>query len=115
MSRMPTESENYQWSKPKQILSDMENPHVHYQFIESLDLNSEGYPSEVMIPIHHLSENDTDDNYEMIARTSRSLDINGEWTITNMETTEGAGNDCSHKPKSGYKWRMDDHEYGNNG
>jgi len=92
LTKMSTENEDYEWTDPKQILAELENPHVHYYFVESLDVDSEGYPREVMIPIHHLNENDTDDNYAMIARTSRTLDPHGDWTITRMETTEDSGN-----------------------
>jgi len=94
LTRMSTDAasgEDGQWSKPKQILSGLGNPHVHYQIIESLDVNSEGYSTELLIPVHHLSENLTEDNYQMIARTGRSLDTHADWTLTLMETTEDAG------------------------
>jgi len=95
LTRMSTEEasgQGSQWSKPVQILSVLENPHVHFQLIESLDLNDEGYPRELLIPIHHLSENVTDDNYEMIARTARGLDPDADWELTRMEKVEDAGN-----------------------
>jgi len=79
------------WSDPVQILHNMENPHVHYQFIESIDKNDEGYSKELLIPVHHLSESSTEDNYEMIARTERTLDPTNDWTITKIEKTEDAG------------------------
>lgn len=79
------------WTDPLQILSHMENPHIHFQFIESIDKNEEGYSRELLIPIHTLSESVIADNYEMIARTERTLDPNKEWVINKIEKTEDAG------------------------
>jgi len=94
LTRMSTDGatiEENSWTEPVQILSKLENPHVHFQFIESLDTSSEGYANQVLVPIHHLSESDIDSNYQWIARTDRILDPNGDWKITRMEETDGAG------------------------
>lgn len=80
------------WRGPDQILEDLDNPHVHFQIMESIKLDDEGFPMEVMLPVHHLSESEASENYEMVARTDRSLSAENQWDIRLMSATEDGGN-----------------------
>jgi hypothetical protein len=79
------------WSESVEILWWLNNPHVHFQIIESLNLNDVGYPSEIILPVHHLSESVPADNWEMVIRTDRSMSPDNEWDITYMNATANGG------------------------
>merc|ERR1719397_559361 len=73
------------WSDRVQILSNIDDPHIHYQVIPGLDVDEEGYSKEVIIPVHHLDESVTDGNYQMLWRCNRQIDPDdGSWSVVNM-------------------------------
>jgi len=73
------------WTERIQILSDVWQPHVHYQMIPGLDLDEDGHAKQLMIPVHHLDENVTEYNYQMLWRCNREIDPeDGSWTVTNL-------------------------------
>jgi len=82
------------WHNTMQILKDqVVNPHVQFQVIEGLDLNEDGFAKEIMIPVHHLDINKTDNNFQMLWRMNRAIDPeDGSWTVVNLteNSTEGA-------------------------
>jgi len=78
------------WSDPVQLLEGVENPHVHFQIIPSLEVDADGNPTHVLVPVHHLSEGVVDLNWQMVYRTERSLKPHGEWIAKNMTTTPDA-------------------------
>jgi len=80
-----------EWSDRVQLLSELDNVHVHFHVMESLDVDDDGYSRKVMVPIHHLSEHISTSNYQMIARTDRTMDPNNVWEITRVNDTEGSG------------------------
>merc|ERR550534_2679616 len=91
-------SGNETWSDNQDFLSDIENPRIGYQFIESDIKDSEGYSKEILIPIFHLSveaeedENyDPDDNYELVVRVDRNLGVEESVFSTKIEQDLGKG------------------------
>jgi len=81
------------WHNTMQILKDqLVNPHVQFQVIEGLNLNEDGFSKEIMIPVHHLDINKTDNNFQMLWRMNRAIDPDdGSWTVVNLteNSTEG--------------------------
>jgi len=79
------------WQGKVELLagSGVVNPHVQYQIIPGFDTDDEGYAIEVMIPIHHLDEDDPDSNFQMLWRTNRAMDPNdGSWRVVNMSDSQ---------------------------
>jgi len=75
------------WTAPIMFAEEalFENPHVHYQPIESLAKSDDGFSQQLMIPVHHLDEGVAIENYQTVIRMSRDINTNGEsWTVTNM-------------------------------
>jgi len=84
------------WHNTFEILKDqLENPHVQFQIIPGYELNDEGYSKEVMIPVHHLDESVTENNYQMLWRCDRAIDPqDGSWTVVNLtNTSDSRGED----------------------
>jgi len=86
-----------EWSEEQEILSDIDSPHVRYQFIESSTTNTEGYSNNLIIPIHKIAASDADgnfeatDNFQQIVIMSRTLDADASFVISNMEDHVGLG------------------------
>jgi len=79
------------WSHSQDFMSEIDYPHIHFQFVESLN------GSELIIPVHHVSETkpgetyDPDENYEMVVRVHRSLRVDDNLEVTYMENESGSG------------------------
>jgi len=76
------------WTERQQILSGVVDPHVHFQIIPGLDVDEYGYPTEVLIPIHHLDEQVAEQNYQSVWRCNRAIDPDdGSWSVVNMSNS----------------------------
>jgi len=79
------------WSQNQDFLSKIDYPNVHFQFIESLN------GSELIIPVDHVSEtkagetNDPADYYASVVRVDRSLNVDDNMELTNIESESGSG------------------------
>jgi len=81
------DSETHEWSEDQEFLSDLDKPHVSYQFLESSTTNPNGFANKLIIPIHYIAAPDAanTDNKQQVVRISRSLDSDAEYTVSNME------------------------------
>lgn len=76
------------WTVREQLLSDVVNPHVQFQLIPGVDVDENGYPTEILIPIHHLDEEDAKQNYQSLYRCNRAINpSDGSWSVVNMSST----------------------------
>jgi len=88
-----------EWSDDQEFLSDLDEPHVRYQFVESSTTNPNGFANKIIIPIHYIASSDADgnsetsDNKQQVVIISRTLDSDAEYKVTNMEehSTSGDG------------------------
>jgi len=86
------------WTDSQELLTSIGNPHIRYQFVESATANSDGYPNELIIPIHHLAVSETDDNfnisdnYQLVVTINRSLRADAPYNVSKMEDSSGEGN-----------------------
>jgi len=81
------DSEAEEWTGYQEFLSDLDEPQVRYQFMESSTTNPDGFANKLIIPIHYIAAPGADntDNKQQIVRISRSLASNAEYTVSNME------------------------------
>jgi len=76
------------WTERVQLLSGVNEPHIHFQIIPSMDLNDDGFAKEVLIPVHHLDESVPESNFQMIYRCDRKIDPHdGTWTVVNVSAS----------------------------
>jgi len=86
------------WSSDQEFFSDIDSPHVCYQFIGSWTLNDDGFSNELIIPVSTLAASDDDDNYnymdnfESVVRLDRNLDADADLNIQLMEENYHEGN-----------------------
>jgi len=91
------DSEADEWSEHQDFLSNIDSPHIRYQFIESSTTNSDGYSEKLVIPIHKVAASDTDgnfevlDNYAQIVIISRTLDADASFVLNSVEEHKGFG------------------------
>jgi len=80
-----------EWSEEQEFLSDLDEPHVRYQFVESSTTNPNGFAIKLIIPIHYIASSDADgnsetsDNKQQVVIIGRTLDSDAEYTVADME------------------------------
>jgi len=85
------------WTDSQKLLTNLGNPHIRYQFVESATANSDGYSNDLIIPIHHVAASETDDNfntsdnYQYVVTINRNLRADASYNISTMENVTGKG------------------------
>jgi len=85
------------WSDDEEFLSELDEPHVRYQFMESSTTNALGYANNLIIPIHYVASSDVDDNYDtsdnyqQVVIISRSLDSDVAYIVKDVEANMRMG------------------------